>query len=207
MVFSFEPSTRNSFRARPSADHRCAHRVPSRGCSHGPWWATSPSLAPKPTRRRDETAPRLRSLSIGPTSGCGLSRTSYPPRSTAEHAHRAGLDSDRVDDSVLVVGELAANSVHRGGGAGLVRTWIEADHFVCEVHDAGRLNDPLAGRRPADGQQLSGRGLLVVNHLTDLVRMHTQPAGTTIRAYFQLVVPKTRFTSVDLRPRAGGRPA
>jgi hypothetical protein len=112
-----------------------------------------------------------------------------------------------VDDSVLVVGELAANSVHRGGGAGLVRTWIEADHFVCEVHDAGRLDDPLAGRRPADGQQLSGRGLLVVNHLTDLVRMHTQPAGTTIRAYFQLVVPKTRFTSVDLRPRAGGRPA
>jgi anti-sigma regulatory factor (Ser/Thr protein kinase) len=112
-------------------------------------------------------------------------------QSTAEHAHRAGLAADRVDDVVLVVGELAANSVRHGGGAGLVRTWTDADHFVCEVQDAGRLDDPLAGRRPANGHQLSGRGLLVVNHLADLVRAHTRPDGTTIRTYFRLPNPPT----------------
>jgi anti-sigma regulatory factor (Ser/Thr protein kinase) len=107
-------------------------------------------------------------------------------RSTAEHAQRAGLGGDRVDDVVLVVGELAANSLRHGGGAGVVRTWTEADHFVCEVADAGHIGDVLAGRRPADGYQLSGRGLLVVNHLADLVRVHTHPDGTTVRAYFHL---------------------
>jgi anti-sigma regulatory factor (Ser/Thr protein kinase) len=111
-------------------------------------------------------------------------RLSQARRSTAEHARRAGMDADRVDDVVLVVGELAANSVRHGGGAGLVRTWTETDHFLCEVHDTGRLDDPLAGRRPADDHQLSGRGLLMVNHLADLVRTHTGPDGTTVRAYF-----------------------
>jgi anti-sigma regulatory factor (Ser/Thr protein kinase) len=89
------------------------------------------------------------------------------------------------------VGKLAANTVRRGGGAGLVRTWIEGHHLVCEVHDAGRLDDPLAGRRPADGHQLSGRGLLVVNHLADLVRTHTHPDGTTTRVFFHLPTPPT----------------
>lgn len=116
-------------------------------------------------------------------------------RSTAEHARRAGLDADRVDDVVLVVGELAANSVLHGGGAGLVRTWTQADHFVCEVRDAGRLDDPLAGRRPAGSRQLGGRGLLMVNHLADLVRMHTRSDGTTIRTYFR------RPDRVDSSPR------
>jgi anti-sigma regulatory factor (Ser/Thr protein kinase) len=107
-------------------------------------------------------------------------------RSTTVYAQDAGLDADRVDDVVLVVGELAANSVRHGGGAGRIRTWTEAGHFACEVQDAGRLDDWLAGRRPADRHQLSGRGLLVVNHLADLVRTHTHADGTTIRAYFRL---------------------
>ena len=46
-------------------------------------------------------------------------------------------------------------------------------------------DDPLAGRRPAIPTQLNGRGLLVVNHLADLVRTHTRPGQTTIRAYFR----------------------
>lgn len=104
-------------------------------------------------------------------------------RSAATHATRAGL-GDRVDDVVLVAGELAANSLRHGGGAGLLRTWTETDHFVCEVRDTGHLDDPLAGRRPADRHQLGGRGLLMVNHLADLVRMHTRPEGTTVRAFF-----------------------
>jgi anti-sigma regulatory factor (Ser/Thr protein kinase) len=119
-------------------------------------------------------------------------------RTTAEHAHRAGLDGDRVDDVVLAVGELAANTVRHGGGAGVVHTWTEADHFVCQVHDAGHLTDPLAGRRPADDHQLSGRGLLMVNHLADLVRMHARPDGTTIRAYFHCPTPNSAGSAPTL---------
>ena len=46
--------------------------------------------------------------------------------------------------------------------------------------------DPLAGRRPARPGQPRGRGLLLVNHLADLVRVHTDNDGTTLRAHFQI---------------------
>jgi anti-sigma regulatory factor (Ser/Thr protein kinase) len=106
-------------------------------------------------------------------------------RSTVEQAIRAGLPAERVDDVLLAVGEMVANSVRHGGGSGVLRTWTEADHFVCEVDDAGRIDDPLVGRRPVGSDELGGRGLLAVNHLADLVRMHTRPDGTTVRAYFR----------------------
>ena len=58
--------------------------------------------------------------------------------------------------------------------------------MICQVRDAGHVVDPLAGRRCRPGAQrrTSGHGLLVVNHFADLVRMHTRPDSTTIRAYF-----------------------
>jgi hypothetical protein len=55
---------------------------------------------------------------------------------------------------------------------------------VVEVADAGRLDDPLAGRRPAGPHQLGGRGLLMVHHLADLVRTTTGPGGTATRTYW-----------------------
>ena len=85
----------------------------------------------------------------------------------------------------LTVGELAANSLRHGGGSGVLRMWTGADVWICEVQDAGWITDPLAGRRPASSTQLNGRGLLMVNNLADLVRTHTLPGRTTIRAYFQ----------------------
>ena len=57
--------------------------------------------------------------------------------------------------------------------------------LVVEVADAGRLDDPLAGRRPAPPHQLGGRGLLMVHHLADLVRTTTGPGGTTTRTYWR----------------------
>ena len=103
----------------------------------------------------------------------------------AEHARNAGMNDDRVEDVTLAVGELAANSLRHGGGAGVLRMWTDANHWIGEVRDAGWITDPLAGRRPASPTQLSGRGLLMVNHLADLVRTHTRPGETTIRAYFR----------------------
>jgi anti-sigma regulatory factor (Ser/Thr protein kinase) len=64
--------------------------------------------------------------------------------------------------------------------------WSEDGYVVCEVSDHGRITDLLAGRRPAAVGQVGGRGLLLVNQIADLVRMHHSPAGTTVRAYVRV---------------------
>jgi anti-sigma regulatory factor (Ser/Thr protein kinase) len=100
-------------------------------------------------------------------------------------ARTAGLSPDRIADVELVVAELLANSVDHGGGQGTLRIWGEPGHLVCEVRDAGFVTDLLAGRRPVPSGQPRGRGLLLVNHLADLVRTHTDPSGTTSRVCFR----------------------
>ncbi|WP_141576239.1 sensor histidine kinase [Actinomadura sp. WMMA1423] len=98
---------------------------------------------------------------------------------------RFGLGAASVGDLELAVNELAANSCLHGGGGGTARLWAEDGHVVCEVRDAGTISDPLAGRRPADMSPHGGRGILMVNHLADLVRVHTGPDGTAIRVYMR----------------------
>ncbi|MFI1163218.1 anti-sigma factor RsbA family regulatory protein [Streptomyces sp. NPDC020801] len=102
---------------------------------------------------------------------------------TAEGA-RLGLADIRLEDMALVAAELTTNSVVHGGGSGELRVWAEHGHVLCEVRDEGRLDDPLAGRRPAARDQRGGRGLLLVNLVADLVRAHTGQEGTTVRCWF-----------------------
>ncbi|MEV0200490.1 anti-sigma factor RsbA family regulatory protein [Nonomuraea sp. NPDC050691] len=101
-------------------------------------------------------------------------------------ATELGFDGARLDDIRLVVAELCANSLDYGGGAGDIRVWAEADRLVCEVADKGHITDPLAGREPVDPRIAGSRGLLIVNLLSDLVRVHTRAGGTRIRAYFDI---------------------
>ncbi|WP_091378214.1 anti-sigma factor RsbA family regulatory protein [Actinokineospora alba] len=103
-----------------------------------------------------------------------------------ERAERAGVVAERVPDVELVVTELATNSLLHGGGTALVRLGTTGRHFVCEVRDSGKLTDPLAGRRPSSPEQAGGRGLLLIHHVSDLVRTHTDPASTTIQAHFRI---------------------
>ncbi|CAM3706572.1 sensor histidine kinase [Kibdelosporangium persicum] len=107
-------------------------------------------------------------------------------RVVTKFADEAGLAAARIDDLVLAVDELAANSARHGGGTGTVCLWTEPGDLICQISDTGYLSNPLAGRIPAPVQQVGGRGLLLVNLLSDLVRTHTTPAGTTIRIYFRL---------------------
>ncbi|MBC6459895.1 anti-sigma factor RsbA family regulatory protein [Actinomadura sp. HBU206391] len=102
------------------------------------------------------------------------------------HGARLGLAGDRLADLELAVNELAANSIVHGGDSGTLRIWADDEHLVCEVSDAGHLADPLAGRRPAGLGIDGGRGLLLVNHIADLIRTHTTPRGTSIRLYLAL---------------------
>ncbi|GLP70312.1 anti-sigma regulatory factor [Streptomyces sp. TUS-ST3] len=104
----------------------------------------------------------------------------------SEAAERFGLVRPRLDDLALAVAELTTNSVVHGGGSGLLRVWAEDGYVVCEVRDRGHLTDLLAGRRPPTRDQYGGRGLLIVNLVADLVRVHTGPDGTTVRFWFAL---------------------
>ncbi|MDT3396557.1 anti-sigma factor RsbA family regulatory protein [Streptomyces sp. B1866] len=94
-----------------------------------------------------------------------------------------GLPPGRHEDFSLAVAELTTNSVVHGGGSGAVRVWAEDGQVVCEVEDRGHIGDPLAGRRVPPPGKIGGRGLLLVHYVTDLVRTHTGPQGTTTRFY------------------------
>lgn len=98
-------------------------------------------------------------------------------------AARLGLTGQRLDDAELAVAELTTNSVVHGAGRGTLAVWVQAGQVVCEVRDAGRLSDPLAGRRPPVRGQIGGRGLMLVHYVADLVRVHTSDEGTTVRFY------------------------
>jgi anti-sigma regulatory factor (Ser/Thr protein kinase) len=105
----------------------------------------------------------------------------------------------RVDEIVLAAHELAANTVKHTGGPGRIAVWSEPGLFACQVDDTGHITDPLAGRVPPDPLMPCGRGLLLVNQICDLVRIHTGPAGTSVRTHVWLPGRKPGESS-DRRP-------
>ncbi|MEV5297609.1 sensor histidine kinase [Amycolatopsis methanolica] len=107
-------------------------------------------------------------------------------RSVAAYALEFGLGEARTEDLKLIVTELATNSLLHAGTPCELSLWREGAELVCSATDGGRLTDPLAGRRPPVRDQLSGRGLLLVNDLADLVRTHRAPHGTTIQVRMRL---------------------
>jgi anti-sigma regulatory factor (Ser/Thr protein kinase) len=104
----------------------------------------------------------------------------------AVHAGRAGFSPRRVGDLQLAANELSTNAIVHGGGAGRVRVWRWGRQVVCEVHDRGTAEGRLTGLVPPAPDSLGGRGLALVNYVSDLVRIHTGPDGTTVRLYLDL---------------------
>jgi anti-sigma regulatory factor (Ser/Thr protein kinase) len=102
------------------------------------------------------------------------------------YAAAAGLDPARTGDLTLAVDEVATNSLRHGGGRGTLRIWREEGALVCEVRDAGRIEDPLAGRERPPPDRDGGRGLWMVNQLCDLVQLRSFPGGAVVRLHFYL---------------------
>jgi anti-sigma regulatory factor (Ser/Thr protein kinase) len=93
------------------------------------------------------------------------------------------LGAQATEELVLAVNELATNSIRYGGGEGKLLSWPEGEALVCEIQDAGHIEDPLIGRsRPAPNEH-TGRGLWLVHQLCDLVQIHSTPSGTAVRVH------------------------
>ena len=86
-------------------------------------------------------------------------------------AARAGIEPGRAGDLVLAASEIANNSVLYGGGIGILQVWRSEEGLVCDVRDAGRIADPLVGRKRPALEQRGGRGLWLANQLCDLVQI------------------------------------
>ncbi|HKA98480.1 MAG TPA: sensor histidine kinase [Streptosporangiaceae bacterium] len=101
------------------------------------------------------------------------------------YGERAGLPGSRCADLILAVGEITANTLAHTAGGGTAHIWTSGHEVVCQIHDGGRITDPLAGRKrpPPDSP---GQGLWVVNQVCDLVETRTGPAGTTTRLHIRL---------------------
>jgi anti-sigma regulatory factor (Ser/Thr protein kinase) len=100
-------------------------------------------------------------------------------------ARAAGLPPHRVVDLVLAVGEATANTVRHAGGTGTLKIWRDETEIVCEVSDAGRMQDPQAGRRrPAAGTR-GGNGLWIIRQACDRVEVTSGDSGTVIRMHMR----------------------
>ena len=102
-------------------------------------------------------------------------------RAVSDLGASVGLDDERIGDLLLAVSELASNSVRHGGGEGLLVAWQERGSVMCEMRDAGSFSDPLVGRRRADLAASSGRGLWLVNSVSDLVQIRSGERGSKVR--------------------------
>jgi anti-sigma regulatory factor (Ser/Thr protein kinase) len=97
-----------------------------------------------------------------------------------------GLTGTQLDDLVLAVHEIAANSVRHGGGQGRFRLWRDGRSLVAEISDRGTITDPLAGREHPGASSERGRGLWIANQLCDLVQIRTYPTGSVVRLFISL---------------------
>ncbi len=102
---------------------------------------------------------------------------------TAAWATGQGLSSERTEELVLAVNELAGNSVRHGGGHGRLRLWREQDTLVCEISDRGAIRDQLVGRVAPEGLADRGRGVWIANQMCDLVQIRSSRSGSTVRAH------------------------
>lgn len=98
----------------------------------------------------------------------------------AAHAARTPLSRDQVNDLVLVVSELASNTILHGGGTGRIRLWSTGDAVWCRVSDEGPgIPSGLPGQRP-EPTATRGRGLWLVANHTDTLTIDGGSGGGSV---------------------------
>ena len=115
----------------------------------------------------------------------GYERDLAPLRRLVERcARRAGLGEERTIDLVLAANEIAANTISHTDGPGVIHVWHTEGEILCQVHDTGRITDPMAGRIRF-GPDDRGHGLWLVNQVCDLVEIRSGEDGTTVRMHMR----------------------
>jgi anti-sigma regulatory factor (Ser/Thr protein kinase) len=102
------------------------------------------------------------------------------------YAKQAGLPEHRAIDLVLAVSEVAANTVRHAKSPGSLKIWYDTQQIICQIHDEGIIDDPLAGRRKPAMDAMGGHGLWIVHQVCDDVDVQSGEAGTTIRLHMKL---------------------
>jgi anti-sigma regulatory factor (Ser/Thr protein kinase) len=105
----------------------------------------------------------------------------------------AGLPESRVNDLVIAVSEVAANTVRHAKSPGTLDIWHDDSEIVCEIRDRGVITDPLAGRRQPPADAMAGHGLWLVHRLCDLVELLSGKDGTTIRMHMAIRARKADY--------------
>ena len=96
-------------------------------------------------------------------------------------AAEVAYERARAEDVVLAVNEVATNAVEHGTTEADLSLWAGPDGLVCEVHDGGRLADPLPGLRAPHPSEARGRGVWIARQVCDLLHVWTDPDGTHVR--------------------------
>jgi anti-sigma regulatory factor (Ser/Thr protein kinase) len=117
---------------------------------------------------------------VGPGTGTRSAR-----RFVHDFGEAAGMSPERLGDLRLATQELVVNTLVHSGGQGLLSIWVAGGQVVCQIQDGGRIDDPLAGRRPPAPPEI-GHGLYIVHQVCDLVRIHRRSTGTTVRIFLDL---------------------
>jgi anti-sigma regulatory factor (Ser/Thr protein kinase) len=107
-----------------------------------------------------------------------------------QHAREAGLTESRANDLVLAVSEVAANTLRHTQSSGTLAIWHDRDEIVCEIHDEGTIANPQAGRHRPAPDATGGHGLWLVHQVCDLVELHSDASGTTIRMHLAIQPPE-----------------
>jgi serine/threonine-protein kinase RsbW len=95
-----------------------------------------------------------------------------------------GLGENRADLLTLAVSELTTNTLLYTHDGGRVRMWAEAGQLVCDVIDQGPQR--TLGREMPPADAIRGRGLPIVERVTDEVSTSTSAEGTTARVRLNL---------------------
>jgi anti-sigma regulatory factor (Ser/Thr protein kinase) len=95
----------------------------------------------------------------------------------------AGYRRARTEDVVFALNEIATNALLHGAAPAEVHVWTVPGAVVVEVHDSGRLTDPLPGIAPPAPGQRSGWGVWIARQTCEAVHLWSDPAGTHVRLH------------------------
>ncbi|MFJ6484586.1 MULTISPECIES: ATP-binding protein [unclassified Streptomyces] len=158
----------------------CGNRYPTRDPAPGPGAAETVSV-PEPQR----TAPLLGAVFVAAEKNMVREVRHF----TSSLLAFWGVAACDRESALLIVGELGANAAQYGGAELAVRLSLEGVTLRIDVRDGGALPWARAAGSTARPAGECGRGLTIVDHLADRLRITTSGQWHMVRADLRLTPP------------------